>query len=117
MLTSIWIGYGCIVDPSLWSTPFEEWFTCKCPFRGVSFEFDNTVIMIALATTTKIHAEYLGIVELPYDTVFAFDEVTQCIPQERIDWARQQWEQFLEDVCAAGYTLPAGRLLFAHTCD
>jgi hypothetical protein len=88
-----------------------------CPSRGARFEVDSTVIMIALATTTKVHAEYLGIVELPYDTVFALDDVTQCIPQEQIDRARQQWEQFLEDVRAAGYILPAGRLLFAHTCD
>ncbi len=118
-LTSVWVGYGCIVDESLWATPFHDWFLHD--FSGdilpIPFEIDANTFMIALATTTKAHAEYLELIELSPGAVFPLDEVTKLIPQERIDIASRQWSDFRIAAQLAGYTFPDGRLLFAHTYD
>ena len=124
ILSSIWIGYGAIVNQEFWSSvvngvSFSEWYSEDKHYdcQGAMIESDLNCIIVALATCTKIFAESMGLIELPYDTVFALDDITTVIPQERLDEAQHQWERFRQHAQDAGYLLPTGRVLFAHNID
>ena len=115
-LSSVWIGYGCRVDENLWrSETFMDWLYS---YRGPGyFESGHEVWMVAVATTTKIFAEFRGLIELPAETVFALDALTTVIPEERQVQAQHDWECFRQAAQEAGFVFPQGQWLFAHLYD
>lgn len=114
-LSSVWIGYGCETGETFWTEAFEAWWMS---YRtSVPLVSDLWVLMVAIATTTKVHAEHLGIVELPYDTVFRLARLTDAVPGETVRRAVFLWQQFRSDAAAAGFQIPCGHFLFAHLVD
>jgi hypothetical protein len=115
-LSSVWIGYGCIVDTSFWTNDFEQWFRSPVPI--VSDE-SGSVLMVPLATTTKTHAEQLGIVELPADTAFSLDYegLTRYVAEDAVGQVVHDWSVFRDSAAVAGFVIGEGRWLFAHLID
>jgi hypothetical protein len=115
-LSSVWIGYGCRIDESLWhSEALMDWLCTYCGPGHV--EFGHEVLMMAVATTTKIFAEFRGLIALPAETVFALDSLTTVIPEECQAQAQHDWECFRQAAHEAGFSFPEGRWWFAHLYD
>src|SRR6266702_5426635 len=110
--SSVWIGYGCRTDEVFWSESFGAWWASyhvAAPMIG-----DLPVLMVVLATTSHYHADSPYTIELPYDTVFPLEQVTDVIPEWLIHKAMQSWERLREEASTVGFLLPTGQLLFVH---
>lgn len=104
------------MDENLWrSEALMDWLCTYCAPGHI--EFGHEVLMVAVATTTKIFAEQMGLIALPAETVFALDSLTSVIPEVYQVQARHAWECFRQAAHEAGFAFPEGRWWFAHLYD
>ena len=113
---SLMIGYGCLAGDGLQMDGLEAWVDAFCERHpDIPLGCGGDVLSIVLASTDEEQVRTLGVVKLPDEGVLSLDSVAVWVPEERLDWARQQWEQVRREASGDGLVVLVGRCLFLVT--